>query len=474
MKKITLYITFIFFVLGLYAQTDTNGTITGYAPGFVGQYVQLYTYSDYITRNKVKLAETLVSPKDSLFKFENPAKGTIKAFIEIDKYESDLYLSKGNSYEIEFAKKRNAPVTFANQRADVLFYNLDSTDINYRILQYNQWLDTYIYYHQKDMMVHGYGPYIDTFKIYAYKAYENVEDPYFVNYVRYNIALLETTKESYKKDKLAPLRAYYDYINPLPVYVQNDQYMEYVMNLYPDDFESFIPDIKTGVIMAIENSSPTRLMKALHKDPMYEKDEVREMMMIRMLGKSYYYRGYDKKNIVTMLDSISRFAKFEFNAIMASNMMTYITKLDKGYPAPEVYFELENGDALTWSKYKGKFIYVNFFASWNESSVNEMKLIADLKQKYGNYVEFVSFSTDKTESDFKSYMKKHQDYQWNIIYLGENHELIKQFNVVAIPQYFLIDQDGFIAMAPAKSPSPNGVYDSIDRTFAYIKYVMEH
>jgi len=56
-----------------------------------------------------------------------------------------------------------------------------------------------------------------------------------------------------------------------------------------------------------------------------------------------------------------------------------------------------------------------------------------------------------------------------VFYLGENDVLLDQFNVVTVPAYYLIDQDGYIALSPAKSPSPDGVYESIDKTFYYIK-----
>jgi hypothetical protein len=40
---------------------------------------------------------------------------------------------------------------------------------------------------------------------------------------------------------------------------------------------------------------------------------------------------------------------------------------------------------------------------------------------------------------------------------------------VTYPSYVLVDETGFIVAAPALSPMPNGQYETIDKTFYYIK-----
>lgn len=465
MNKLIFLILIILSVFDLTAQNDKF--ITGYAPEFIGETVTLYTYDDYLTMTRIKIGETVVE-KDSLFKIKNNVKSTIKTIIEIGKTETELYLMPNTDYSIEYFKPINAPITFANQKVEVVFYDLDSTDVNYRVLQYDQWLDRYIYYNQFNIIKHGFSPYLDTFKIYAYDSYKYLDAPYFINYVRYNIAIMERTKVS-SKMKSSKANTYLEYIHPYPVYAHNDQYMQFVKSFYPKDFEGYLPRIKSAVYIALDNESPTRLMAALKYDPILQIEELREMMMVNMLGNSYYKRGYLRSSIATILDSVSRFSKYKPNAVAAHNMLDYLTKLENGYPAPEINLLRDNGDVVNWATYKGKFVYVNFFASWNQISVTEMKLIKGLKEKYGEYISFISFSTDKTQTDFDAFMTEHEDYNWDIFYLSENHLLLEQFNIAAVPAYFLIDQDGYIALAPAKSPSPNGVYKSIDETFYYIK-----
>ncbi len=466
MKKF-LYI--LLFLLSFNLTIAQSDSIVGYAPEFLGQKVTLYTIDDYLTMTRVKLSEGEVSLKDSIFRLSNPVKFTVKAFIEIANTETELYLQPNQSYAIGYPKPQNLVSSFVNQKIETVFYGLDSTDINYKVLQYNQWLDKYIYYHQKDITQKGFAPYLDTFKIYAYKAYKNEKNAYFLNYVRYNIAMMEQVKKN-RKNKNAKLNTFLEYIKPYPVFVYNDQYMQFIKSFYPKDFEGFLPNIKASILLAIDHASPTRLMKALGQDYFLQKTNLRELIMVNMLGNSYYKRGFDRKNILTILDSVSRFAIYKPNAIASKNMIKFLTKIEKGYPAPQ-FTIIQQNDTIALSKYKGKFLYINFFASWNENSVKEMKIISELKNKYGNYVDFLSLSTDRTKQEFNNYKNQNKNYNWDIIYIGKNSDILKQYNVKTIPAYFLINPDGFIAMSPALSPSPNGEYKSIENTFEYIKSV---
>ena len=326
MNKLLL---FILIILGIFeASAQDDKFITGYAPEFIGETVTFYAYADYLTMTRVKIGESVVE-KDSLFKLKNDVKSTVKIIIQIGKTETELYLMPDHDYAIEYYKPINAPITFTNQKVEVTFYDLDSTDINYRILQYSQWLDRYIYYNQMNIVKYGFSPYLDTFKIYAYNAYKSMDAPYFVNYVRYNIAIMERTKVS-SRMKNSKANTYLEYIDPYPVYSNNDQYMQFVKSFYPKDFEGYLPRIKSAIFLALDHKSPYRMMKALRYDPILKKEELRELMMVNMLGNSYYQREYDRSSITTMLDSVSRFSNFKSNAIAAYNMLDYLTKLENG------------------------------------------------------------------------------------------------------------------------------------------------
>lgn len=460
-------LTILIFLIGFSLQAQEEYEITGFAPDFLGEKVELYTYQDYITMTRMKLAEGHVSPEDSLFHLPLKIGATIKCIIQIGKTEAPLYVAPKSNYELYFPKPKDQPISFQNQRTDMIFRGLDTTDINYRIIQYNQWFDAFVAYYEVPIARGQFLTYLDTFKIYASEAYKDVKDEYFITYVRYNIAEMQQTFGGNSKSSKR-LETYLDFIQPYPVYYENDQYMKFFRGFYSQKFSDFAPQIETEINEAIAYASPTKLMKALKKDLFLANPEIRETVMIDQLGKQFYERVDQKRNILIMLDSISRHAAYPVNATTAKNVLSYLTSLEPGFPAPVIQLQKDT-TTITWKTYEGKFVYLNFFETWNDQAKTDMRIIADLKKKYGEFVSFLTVCTDENKADFERFVANHPDYDWDIVYVGSKSELKKDYRVQQVPTYFLIDQSGFIAIAPAPTPSPDGEYESIDKTFFYIK-----
>ena len=446
--------------------------LVGFAPDFIGQKVKLYTYQDYMTMTKIVIGEGEVSAEDSLFRIPLKNNSTLKGIIEIDKSEALMYLAPNTSYEVYFPKGEG-PLSFQNQQSDIVFYGLDTTDINYRILQYHQWFDTFVAYYEKEIAGGQFLQYLDTFKVYAQNAYKDVQDPYFLTYVRYDIAAMDQTHGGVSSSE-GRLNVFMNYIEPFPIYFENDRYMQFVRDFYHQDFQDYPLDVRTLIDSSITMASPTLLMKTLRSDLFLVNPELREMMMISKLGQAYYdyVKFYQKPNVLFMLDSISNHARFEVNATIANNVLGYLTNLEQGYPAPYLAVEDDTGAVVNWGRYAGKYVYLNFFSTWDELTKKEMVIIKDLREKYGEDVAFLSICMDQDSASYVKYREEHPDLDWDIIYAGEDADLKKSFQLKTLPTYHLIDPSGFMAIPHAPRPTADGEYESIDKTFFYIQKAM--
>lgn len=439
--------------------------IVGYAPRFVGEKVTLYTYQDYITMAKIKIGEGEVSPKDSLFHISLHNKSTIKGIININKTEAELYLAPNTNYDVYFLKAVGQPDGFQIKKTEVVFFGLDSLDINYKIIQYNSWFDMYVAANSDKITTGNFHHYLDTFKMNAAEGYKDVQDEFFLTYVRYNIAEMDQAFNSKGEQRL---NTFLQYIQPFPVYYENDQYMRFLKRFYSEDFNDYNPDTEAEIFLALSKSSPTLLMKALKQDLFLANPEIRELVMVDKLGKAFYKEPQFRPNILTILDSVSKFGAFRHSAIVANNVLSYLTSIERGFPAPMISFAVEGGDPITWDKYKGKFVYFTVFETWNDKALAELKIIGELREKYNEDIAFLSVCTDENPEGFETFKKENPDLNWDILYIGKNEDLLKKYKITSVPAYFLIDQDGFIALAPAPGPSPDGEYESIDKTFFYI------
>jgi len=442
-------------------------TLNGYAPAFIGEKVKLYTYQDYLTMNRVVLGEGIVSEKDSMFHINYKTNSTIKGIVEIDHTEGSLYLTPGKDYTVYFSPSLEI-VGSTNAETNLYFSDLDTLDVNYLILQYHEWFDVFVTYHAKDIRAGGFLACLDTFKTYAAAAYEKIDNPYFITYVRYDLAEMEQTSGGNRRSEKR-LQTYLTYIDPFPVYYENDRYMKFIRAFYDKEFREYLPTTEDLIWNAINESSPTLLMQALKSDIFLAKPELRELVMIDKLGRAFYREVEFQPKIITILDSVANHASSISNAAMARNVMNYITNLEPGYPAPPLLINQGTENPVTWAMYKGKFVYFNFFATWNELSLSDMEIISKLVPKYDEDIAFVSVCTDADSASFNAFMMAHPTYTWDIFYIGEADQLSNSYKVTTVPAYFLLDQDGFIFSAPALAPSPNGKYQSIDKVLFEIK-----
>ena len=250
--------------------------------------------------------------------------------------------------------------------------------------------------------------------------------------------------------------------------------MEFINQFYENTLKLPVKGGKDKLYLAINNHASLSMLEEIFINDVFLKDtQLRELIMIKGLGEEYYYENFIKENILKLIAEIGNTSLFPENRIIAKNTVALLTNLQIGYKAPDFSFVTSKGDSITLDSLKGKYIYIGFWASWNESSLLEMEIEQKLYQDYGKYIEFISVSMDKDENAYLKYIKEHIEFKWHIAHYNGDVGLITDYRLKNLPEYYLIDPDGIILQAPAFKPSPNGDYQSIDLTFFEIKKKLE-
>ena len=114
--------------------------------------------------------------------------------------------------------------------------------------------------------------------------------------------------------------------------------------------------------------------------------------------------------------------------------------------------------------YKGKVIYLDFWASWCRPCKNEMPHSTEMKKYFkGKDVVFVYISSDRDQKAWENSVAQlkitGENYLVNAKVHGEYNSL---YDVKYIPRYILIDKDGKVVDANAKRPSSPEIIKDIE------------
>ncbi|UNY98930.1 TlpA family protein disulfide reductase [Zhouia spongiae] len=133
--------------------------------------------------------------------------------------------------------------------------------------------------------------------------------------------------------------------------------------------------------------------------------------------------------------------------------------LVKGNPSPKfIGYENFNGGTTSLADFKGKYVYLDIWATWCGPCKREIPFLKTIEKKYhGKNIEFVSISVDKVE-DHDKWKTMVKDKELSGVQLFANNkkdglDFIKNYGVKGIPRFILIDPDGNIVSANAPRPS---------------------
>jgi thiol-disulfide isomerase/thioredoxin len=158
----------------------------------------------------------------------------------------------------------------------------------------------------------------------------------------------------------------------------------------------------------------------------------------------------ERKNIITSYANYITDVKLKTN--LENNFKTF-ERLGKGNEAREIALKDLNGTLLNLSKFKGKFVVIDVWATWCGPCKYESPYFEKMAIKYKKEnVVFVAISSDKDEKawflDAKNKSKSVQQF-----HLESMVAFSKDYNVNSIPRFILIDDEGKIYNSTMPRPS---------------------
>ena len=129
--------------------------------------------------------------------------------------------------------------------------------------------------------------------------------------------------------------------------------------------------------------------------------------------------------------------------------------LSEGKPAPDFLSEDLDGKKYKLSDLKGKYVYIDVWATWCGPCRREIPYLKKLDSTYHDKnVVFMSVSIDATQEPWRKMVEEEQLKGLQTFTQGAwSSNLCKKYNINGIPRFILIDPNGNIVRANAERPS---------------------
>lgn len=161
-------------------------------------------------------------------------------------------------------------------------------------------------------------------------------------------------------------------------------------------------------------------------------------------------RTYSKKKNYTELEedyaSLSEKVKSSPIGVKVRGVLDEIKRVAIGQPAPAIEAETPNGEIITLESLKGKYVLIDFWASWCGPCIKEVPNVKKIYDKFKDKgFEILAISLDDDKDKWIKGIAKH-DLNWlhASTLKGWKCNIGKEYNVTGVPRMYLLNDKGEI------------------------------
>ncbi|PKP45026.1 MAG: hypothetical protein CVT95_09765, partial [Bacteroidetes bacterium HGW-Bacteroidetes-12] len=434
-KTILLY----FFCIVSLLTYAGNSVIKGNAKKFSGNELTVYQFKDYLTEIKEKIGFTKIN-SDGSFSFEFETDKIEKIELTIEDKSTWFFIEPGGVYNLilEYDEELNKSRIY-DRILSLRFSFPAPTELNQLIAKFNRKYDEFISKNEAIFLKRdgSVAPLISEFEKKTINEFKTYKNDFVSEYITYTIAstfnsidISYTKRDSVTFDKAS---IYLKYLHNKPVKYNNPEYINFYKKIFKSELKNLTLKISgMDITKAInEQNSVEALSKALSKYPFLENEEFKSLFMINGLREIYNDKYFTQKNIISILENIKTNSIYPEQQKIAANVIEKLTikKLAKGSKAPDFELLTNTNKKISLADFSGKYVYINFWATWSIPSQKEMKIMEVLHKKYNSKIEFVSICTDNDKSKMITFLKENPTMNWTFLHIGESRVLLQEYEV---------------------------------------------
>lgn len=450
MRIATGFIVFFLFCSIIVRASIIRGNDSTYG----GQAIEFYIQADPITGQDSLVGKANVG-SDGAFRVEINLSETNMVYAFPGIYKIFLFLEAGEEYDIvlpPFHPKTDADRLnpfFKPVETHLGTHQFNENDLNIQIRMFN---DAYLPYYNK---------HVD--KVFSDKDFEALDkdiaemdkpfskskNTYFNDYRNYKFGMLRMLAWQHKSKAISD-----EYFRGKPFLYNNPAYIDLFNMVYEKYFTYFSRGDEQKLLSHALSTDKTyeSVRIALQSDEVLQPDNLLNMVLLKGLHDEFYKDSYSRSGLLEILDSFIKSVTDNRQRQIANSIRTKVTRLLVGYYPPDFKLYDKDSNLVSLQKFKGKYVYINFCACFSYSCLNEYAMLQKLYEKHSKYIEIVTIIIDDDVETMKDFVKQ-SGYNWTFLHFDHQPGILQEYDVRALPTYFLIDNQGKLAMSPAPSPA---------------------
>ncbi len=432
-------------------------TLSGRAPGYAGEEIVFYTYTDRITYTEKELVTLTIDDNEEFSASFESSDEVTYMYSRKGRYYIYMFAEPGNDYEIVLPPRNNKSnwesinPYYEGIPTHIAILNHDREELNNLVREFDQAYDPLFGETLIRLTIERDRELLDSIRTRFDEQFGAVENPYFIEYSRYKMALLEIMAQLQSARYISN-----NHFRQEPVLYDNIAYMELFNQVYNKYFLFFGRTIGGKKIYNDINRKGSfyELRNTLQSDKVLGEERLLELVILKGLHDAFYGSDFSRSGMLTILDSLADITKYPEHEQIAGHIRDKVTRLLAGFEPPD--FELMNreGELMSLSDFRGDYVYLNFCTAVSYGCLSEYEILNNLKNKHSDYLRIVTIFIDESYESMQTFLSKN-DYDWEFLYYGSQPSLLKEYDVRMFPTYYLIDRDGKLLMSPAPSPAEN-------------------
>lgn len=428
-------------------QARVNVEVKGVMEGVEGKRVELCGYSDMLTCREVLLDSCCVG-KDGTFSLGCYVNYPRLVFLQVENYSQSFYVEAGRKYQVyipdfDWAQDERRNVFLDPVALPVEFLGVDSTELNVRILRFEERLDSFVVAN-RERLDFRYRPERKVVREME-KMMGAESDGFFERYVRFKVLEMELDMRLVSRKSLVE-----KYVSEEPIRYYDENYMRFFLALYDHAISQGTKKIgKHRLVEWVREGNLDAYLDSIGLDPLLRNEQVRELVALEALKEMLHDGDYDRESVMRMTAMLGERTKFAEHKVLAERLQLAAHGLQLAEGGQSLRFELPDVERkkVNLDDFRGKWVYVSFVRVGDPNSLKEIETMAHFRDTVysGGNVEMVSVVCDREFQKMYHFLKSSRrgaKCRWTWLHFDGDYRMLERWGVTCYPMFVLIDPQG--------------------------------